>query len=294
MWHYSHRYRIYLQGVESFSFLSFFSSHVHKTVKALLRYLSFLFSEGQNESDIGDAVRNALAHGLITRDQLYITSKISPYELGTQKAQEACSSILQRLGLDYIDLLLIHWPGAAKTPLSSAENSIKRRETWRVLERQVESGTVKAIGVSNYEIHHLEDLFTYAKFVPAVNQIECHPLWPQQELRQYCKDRGIHIVAYSSFGSGALLQCSEVQNIATSSNKTAAQMLLCWGLQKGCAVLPKSNRPERIREYSPLLAPMQPDPTGRFISSESESALDRLGLSSNTRRKFCWDSREVA
>lgn len=249
---------------------------------------------GQNEIDIGHAVRNAIANGLISRDQVYITSKISPYEQGTQKAQEACSCILRRLGLDYLDLLLIHWPGTAKTPLSSAENAIKRRETWEVLESQLESGIVKAIGVSNYEIHHLEDLLTYAKFSPLVNQIECHPLWPQEELRQYCKDHGIHVVAYSSFGAGALLQCSQVQNIARLSNKTAAQTLLGWGLQKGCAVLPKSSRLDRIREYSPLLSEMQPDSTGRFLSHESESALDKLGLAIENRRKFCWNPEDIA
>jgi diketogulonate reductase-like aldo/keto reductase len=217
-------------------------------------------------------------------------------EAATQAAAEA---ILHRLKLDYIDLLLIHWPGVAKTECASPENAQKRQKTWQVLENLFSRGLARSIGVSNYEIHHLEELLTYAKVLPAVNQVECHPKWPQIELRQFCLENNIAVAAYSSFGAGEFFKDPElvakIEKIASKCHgKTPSQVLLCWGLQKGCCcVLPKSVHPGRILEYSLNAAGMQKIEE-RWLPVEAEAALDALGATPELRKKYCWDPSGVA
>ena len=250
----------------------------------------------QNEEEIGDAVRKAIDSGLIEREDVFISSKISPYELGTEKATSACNAVIERLGLGYVDLMLIHWPGVAKTDLSSPINSLRRLETWRVLELFHAKGLARSIGVSNYEISHLKELLAVAKINPACNQVECHPLYPQQSLRSFCGEHNIGLVAYSPFAAGAFFNDSElsipVEAIAKQCGKTPAQVLCCWGLQKGCsAVLPKSIHPDRIREVSQVAPGMQWDSSsGRWLPEEIEQALDALG---KVPKKFCWDPSTV-
>ncbi len=253
----------------------------------------------QNEEEIGQVIREYIDNGTLTREDLYITSKISPFEMSDEAATwAAAEAVLTRLQLDYIDLLLIHWPGIAKMPLGSPENASKRKTTWQVLENYYQKGFAKAIGVSNYEIHHLEELLTYAKVLPAVNQVECHPKWPQNELRQFCLEKSIGFAAYSPFGAGEFFTDTELsstlENIALECpDKTPAQLLLCWGLQKGCCcVLPKSIHPERILEFS-LNAPGMEKIEDRWLSVEAERALDALGATTELRRKYCWDPSEV-
>lgn len=254
--------------------------------------LSSVLSPLQNETEIGNAVRDVMQEGFLSRKDIFITSKISPYEQGTAAATDACHAMLQRLGLDYLDLLLIHWPGVAKEPLSSPLNAAKRRETWQVLEDMHAKGVARWIGVSNYEQRHLEELLTYARVRPAINQVECHPRWPQDSLREYCAAQGIQVVAYSSFGAGALLdpdEAPEVATVAASSGKSPAVVLLCWGLQKGCSVLPKSCRPERIAEWCSLAM----DAQGRWLTIEEEALLDGMGSTPERQKKYCWDPSAV-
>lgn len=245
----------------------------------------------KNEEEIGEAVREAIQEGIVTRRDVFITSKVSPYEHGTQAAYAACEAILQRLGLGYVDLLLIHWPGVARTDGNSPLNAEKRKETWRVLEDFYTNGKVRGIGVSNYEIPHLEELLTYARIPPFVNQFECHPAWPQPELRAYCRENNISCIAYASFGTGALFDAREVNVVASRSGKTLAQVLLLWGLQKNCAVLPKSTRPERISEYAPTSPGMLPDGDGRYLCAEDEALLDSIG--SKRPQKYCWNPTSI-
>lgn len=246
---------------------------------------------------MGIGVQNAIDSGLVTREEVYITSKISPYEQGTSKARIACEEILDRLNLRYVDLLLIHWPGVAKQKQDSPENSVKRRETWKVMEESVARGLVRALGVSNFEISHLKDLLSYARIKPIVNQVELHPLFPQDELRIFCKEHDIKIVGYSCFGAGALLDAEEYKEpsiVAKQTGKTSSQVLLCWGLQQDCFVLAKSKQLERIQEFSPLNPGMRPDANGRYLSIENESLLGSMGANPNARKKFCWDPSQIA
>jgi methylglyoxal/glyoxal reductase len=264
-------------------------------------YLNIL----QNEEEIGQVIREYIESSKLTREDLYITSKISPFEMKDEATtQAAAEAILTRLGLEYVDLLLIHWPGVAKTDLSSPENAEKRHKSWQILEKSLECGLARAIGVSNYEIHHLEELLTHAKVLPTVNQVECHPKWPQNELRQFCFDHNIAIAAYSPFAAGEFFRDPELSSLIEKitfdycPGKTPAQMLLCWGLQKGCCcVLPKSIVRERISEFSldaPGMQKILNKGEERWLSVEAEAALDALGATPELRKKYCWDPSGVA
>lgn len=175
----------------------------------------------KNEKDIAAAI----AASGIPREQIILTSKVSPYEQGEAKAREACEGILERLATRYVDLVLVHWPGVAKTPLTSPVNAQLRKETWRVLESYQRQGRFRAIGVSNYTVDHLRELLSYAEVRPAVNQVEFHPRWQQPELRAFCQAEGIGVVAYASLGCGELLREQVVLRVADESNMTPAQAL---------------------------------------------------------------------
>ena len=148
---------------------------------------------------------------------------------------------MERLELDYLDLYLIHWPVKGKY-----------KDTWRALERLHREGRIRAIGVSNFQIHHLEDLMTEATVVPAVNQIELHPLLNQQELRDYCSKHKIQVEAWSPLGQGHLLEHPLLQEIGAKYGKSPAQVILRWDLQNGIVTIPKSVTPQRIRENADL------------------------------------------
>jgi len=234
----------------------------------------------KNETELGAVLRSSG----ISRSDLFVTSKLSPYEHGAVKAQSACEAILDRLGLDYVDMLLIHWPGVAKKPLASPENKRMRQETWQVLESMYEQGRCRAIGVSNYELRHLEELCASAAVLPMVNQVECHPHYPQTALRRRCSELGVAVVAYSSLGQGELLQNQVVMDVAAAHGKTAAQVLLRWGLQSDCCVLPKSVTPDRILQFS----------EAELLSWEIDDAgMQRLNALGETPVKYCWDPADV-
>jgi len=253
----------------------------------------------KNETEIGQSIRSAIHKGFIRREDLYVTSKISPYEQGFDKAREACENICSRLDIGYVDLVLIHWPGVSKTPLESHENAQKRRETWTVMEEFYSKGHFKALGVSNYELSHLEELLGYCNVKPLVNQVECHPKYPQIDMRSFCSEHGLQLVAYSSLGAGALIDESsypEIYHVARETGKSPSQVLLCWGLEKGCCVLAKSKQEERIKEYSPSHKNMQPlvDTGGsvHYFSAEHLKMLDGLYIHHGIE-KFCWDPSGV-
>lgn len=250
----------------------------------------------KNEIEIGDAIRSCIRTGSISREDIYVTSKISPYEQGIDKAREACESICNRLDLGYVDLVLIHWPGVAKTPLESPENAQKRQETWRVMEEFHARGQFKALGVSNYELSHLKELLEYCHVKPVVNQVECHPKYPQIEMRAFCEEHGVRVVAYSCFGAGALFdeeKYPELYQVARETGKSPPQVLLCWGLEKNCCVLAKSVQKSRIEEYSPQNKHMQPlCDHAHYFTADHLDILDSLSVNRGIE-KFCWDPSNV-
>jgi diketogulonate reductase-like aldo/keto reductase len=186
-----------------------------------------------NEADVGAAVR---ASG-VPRAELFVTTKLWNADQGYDPALRAFDVSLTRLGLDYVDLYLIHWPLAGK-----------RRDSWRALQRLHAEGRARAIGVSNYLTRHLTELLDATGVVPAVDQIEVSPFLQQRETRALCARHGIVVEAYSPLTHGLRLNEPAVARIASEVGRSPAQVLLRWGLQHGLVVLPKSSEPARLRE----------------------------------------------
>jgi len=187
-----------------------------------------------NEAGVGAAVR---ACGL-PREELFVTTKLRNGEHGYELALRAYDETLQRLGLDYADLYLVHWPNPA------ADRYV---DSWRALEQIYIDGRVRAIGVSNFLPEHLDRLAKESEIVPAVNQIELHPSYQQRELTELCRERSIAVTAYSPLGQGGDLDHPVLASIAAAHSVTPAQVVLRWHLQRAHIVIPKSVDPERIR-----------------------------------------------
>ena len=183
-----------------------------------------------------DAVGRGIAQCGIPRKDLFVTTKIWNNAQRLGDIEDSFRRSLERLQLDYVDLYLIHWPVPGCF-----------LNTWKEMEKLLESGQAQSIGVSNFEIRHLEELKKYSDIVPAVNQIEFHPYCYQKDLLEYCQDRGIQVQAYAPLARGAYFDNDVMCVLATKYVKTPAQIGLRWALQKGVAVIPKSSDPERIR-----------------------------------------------
>jgi len=190
-----------------------------------------------NEQDVGAAVRDSG----VPRAEVFVTTKLWNDDQGYDAALAAFDKSLSRLGLDYIDLYLLHWPVPRQ-----------RLESWRALERLLGEGRVRAIGVSNFMVHHLDELLAHATIVPAVNQIEVSPFLQQRDVRARCAERGIAVEAYSPLTRGARLRHPVLVELAAQLARSPAQVLLRWGLQHELIVLPKSTRAERIQENAAL------------------------------------------
>ncbi len=189
----------------------------------------------QNESGVGQGIREGIAIAGINREDLFITSKVWNDDLGYEETLAAFETSLEKLGLDYLDLYLIHWPKAGKY-----------KEAWRALETIYKNGKVKAIGVSNFQIHHLEDLMKDTEIVPMVNQVELHPKLTQTELKSFCQRHGIQVEAWSPLMQGQLLDHELLKNIGAKYNKSVAQIIIRWDLQNGIITIPKSIKEHRI------------------------------------------------
>lgn len=187
----------------------------------------------ENEEGVGQAIRECG----VPREELFITSKVWNTEQGYEMTLKAFENSLNRLGLEYLDLYLIHWPGKDKY-----------LETWRALEKLYKDGKVKSIGVSNFHVHHLENLLANSEVKPVVNQIELHPLLTQVEIRDYCAKHEIKVESWSPLGRGNLLEEPTIKHIAKKHGKSSAQVLIRWHLQHDLVVIPKSITPSRIKE----------------------------------------------
>jgi len=213
-----------------------------------------------NEADVGAAVRASK----VPRKEIFVTTKLLGDDHG--RAKKAFAHSLKELGLDYVDLYLIHWPQPGK-----------RLEAWDALVEIQKSGGALAVGVSNYTVAHLEELFAHSSVVPAVNQVEFHPFLFQKELLEFCKRKGIALESYSPLAKARRLDHPVISGVARRVNRTAAQVMLRWGLQHGTVVIPKSNRPERIIENSRIF--------DFELSANDMAALDALDANARTS----WD-----
>lgn len=187
-----------------------------------------------NEEGVGKAIKEAG----VPREELFITTKVWNADQGYDSTLQAFETSRKKLGLDYVDLYLVHWPVKGKY-----------KDTWKALEKLYKDGVVRAIGVSNFQIHHLEDLMADSEVVPMVNQVEYHPLLTQEPLRAFCRDNQIQLEAWSPLMQGHL-DLPLLQELAQKYGKTPAQIVLRWDLQNGVVTIPKSVTESRIIENS--------------------------------------------
>ncbi|PGS55435.1 aldo/keto reductase [Bacillus sp. AFS041924] len=191
----------------------------------------------QNEEGVGQGIREALEENGLKREDLFITSKVWNADLGYQSTIDAFELSLKKLGLDYLDLYLIHWPVEGKYV-----------DTWKALETLYKNGKVKAIGMSNFQIHHLKEVMANAEIMPMVNQVELHPMLSQVELRKFLKENSIQVEAWAPLMQGGLFENETLLEIANKHNKSIAQVVLRWHLQNGVVIIPKSIKEHRIQE----------------------------------------------
>lgn len=220
----------------------------------------------ENEMEVGKAVRESG----IPREEIFVTTKLWNSDHGYDNTIKVFQRSLERLGLDYVDLYLIHWP---------VENL--RLESWRALERLYSDGLCKAIGVSNYMERHVDEILNNFSIVPAVNQVEFSPFLYLKELQNYCESKGIALESYSPLTKGYRLNEPRLIEIARRYDKSTSQILIRWCLQKGMIVIPKSSRNEHIKENADIFD---------FEISEADMlALDNL----NENYRSTWDPTTV-
>ncbi|TCT11635.1 diketogulonate reductase-like aldo/keto reductase [Natranaerovirga pectinivora] len=214
-----------------------------------------------NEATIGEAIRESN----VPREEIFIVSKVRNNDQGYDTTLKAFDETLDKLGFDYLDLYLIHWPKR------------KSKETWRALEEIYNTGKVRAIGLSNFKTHHIEDIMSIAKITPMINQVEYHLKLQQDDLQEFCKNHKIQLEAYAPLMRGEILNIPLLQELANKYNKTVAQIALRFILQKEIVAIPKSVKPHRIEENAHL-----------FDFSIAREDMDKL-ITLNENKRFYSD-----
>jgi methylglyoxal/glyoxal reductase len=191
----------------------------------------------KNEESVGKAIKKVD----VSRNELFITTKVWNTHQGYESTLNAFEESRKKLDLEYIDLFLIHWPVKGKY-----------KETWKALEKLYKEGFVRAIGVSNFQEHHLQDLLKDCQVKPMVNQVEFHPYLTQKSLHTFCKEHNIQLEAWSPLMKGKVVNIPQIKTLAKKYNKTCAQIVLRWNIQLGVVTIPKSVNKDRIKENADL------------------------------------------
>jgi diketogulonate reductase-like aldo/keto reductase len=297
---------------------------------------AFIYGGEATERQVGLAIQDAIEKNILERQNLCLVTKHWRKYHGYEPSLECLRLSLMRLKLDYVDLWLMHWPGPAWKTRNRSIDSIEkhgpwqyalhaqeelptiRAETWRAMEDSYKSGKAKAIGVCNFTIQHLERLKkTATVWPPTVNQIECHPLFPQTDLVEYCAKEGIVVQAYSSLGgqdvgkkfwrtmyplqmgkkvtTDAVLCLSHappVLDVAQQVSRTPAQVLLRWGIEKNMALIPKTSSKERMIENANALefslSPEQVDLLDTQLQQALKQAAETEGMNTKSMARLCW------
>ncbi|WP_099205388.1 aldo/keto reductase [Scatolibacter rhodanostii] len=195
----------------------------------------------RNEESVGIAVKKSG----VDRKELFITSKLENNEHGYEKTLAAFEGTMKKLDMDYLDLFLIHWPN----PIASRDQwQEDNAGTWKAFEELYRAKRIRAIGISNFHPHHIEELLKTATIVPMVNQIRLCPGETQDEIVDYCRSKNMLLEAYSPLGVGKIFEVPEMQELSKKYNRSIAQICIRWSLQRGYLPLPKSVTPERIKE----------------------------------------------
>lgn len=196
----------------------------------------------QNEESVGQAIKDSG----VPREEMFVTTKLWNSQQTYEQTRQALEKSIEKLGLDYLDLYLIHWPNPKPLRENDAWKT-RNAEVWRAMEDLYQEGKIRAIGVSNFLPHHLDALLETATIVPAVNQVRLAPGVYQEEVVAYCREKGILLEAWGPFGQGELFDSKQVQEIAANRGKSVAQIALAWSLAEGFLPLPKSVTTSRIQ-----------------------------------------------
>lgn len=202
-----------------------------------------------NEKSVGRAIADFLKESSVKRSDLFITTKLWNEDHGYENAKKAIEVSLEKLGLDYLDLYLIHWPNPVKFRSCWQKAN---GESWAAMEEAVEAGKIRAIGISNFCERHIDELLKTAKIKPMVNQIKVCPGQPQKQLADYSRSLGMVVEGYSPLGTGGIFKNAEIKQLAEKYGRTVAQVCIRWCLQQGVVPLPKSVNPARIEENSKI------------------------------------------
>jgi methylglyoxal/glyoxal reductase len=221
-----------------------------------------------NEDSVGDAIQDSG----VSREEIFLTSKLWNSDQGYESAFKAFDKSLKRLGTDYLDLYLIHWPATDS-----------RAESWKAFQKIYKDGKAKSIGVSNYTVAHLEELLGEFEITPAINQVEFHPFIyeEQKELLEYCNEKGIIVEAYSPLARAKNLQNPVLHAIANRHGKTLPQVMIRWALQHGTIPIPKSAHPDRIKENIKVF--------DFYLADEEMKTINKL----SSGNRVTWDPTDL-
>ena len=225
----------------------------------------------QNEKSVGQAIKDSG----VPREEMFVTTKLWNSQQTYEQTRQALEKSIEKLGLDYLDLYLIHWPNPKPLRENDAWKT-RNAEVWRAMEDLYQEGKIRAIGVSNFLPHHLDALLETATIVPAVNQVRLAPGVYQDQVVAYCREKGILLEAWGPFGQGELFDSKQVQEIAANHGKSIAQIALAWSLAEGFLPLPKSVTASRIQAHV--------DCFEIELNHEERETLKMIAVQSNTTR----------